>query len=235
MKANFSGHCQACGRLQKLPNDRLSKHGYNVEHGFFSGTCEGSGALPFEKSCGLIEQFISRSKGYLLGIETTQAALRVPATEPKAWMRVRYDNPKGRLYRSVYKWELVQLAVEFKPFQDQNEVATGKADQVRGYLVYTYTDSLGNVHGNHLGRNREDVSGVNLYDEAAKGKTHNEILLLTATRFNEKYANWMEHEAKSLRDYIAWQTKRVNTWVEADLLPVAHKDKEGFVVTAAPY
>lgn len=50
-KATHSGHCQLCGRLQKLPDGVLAKHGYTKEWGFFDGTCPGSGFLPYEVSC----------------------------------------------------------------------------------------------------------------------------------------------------------------------------------------
>lgn len=61
-KATHIGTCQCCGNQQKLPNGVLSKHGYTVEHGWFEGTCFGSGHLPFEQSCGLIEQLIERAE-----------------------------------------------------------------------------------------------------------------------------------------------------------------------------
>ena len=85
MKATHSGHCQACGRLQKLPDGKLAKHGYTIAHGFFSGTCVGSHHLPFEVSCDLLPRFIEAAKTHLLGVESFQAELRKPATEPVAW------------------------------------------------------------------------------------------------------------------------------------------------------
>jgi hypothetical protein len=58
-KATHSGTCQSCGRQQKLPNGKLSKHGYTVEWGFFSGVCRGAHALPFELSCDLCKEDIA--------------------------------------------------------------------------------------------------------------------------------------------------------------------------------
>lgn len=49
-KATHMGHCQLCGHFQKLPKGVLSLHGYSKEWGFFSGTCSGSRALPYEVS-----------------------------------------------------------------------------------------------------------------------------------------------------------------------------------------
>lgn len=38
-KATHQGECQICDRVQKLPNNVLSQHGYKVEFGFFNGVC----------------------------------------------------------------------------------------------------------------------------------------------------------------------------------------------------
>lgn len=44
------GHCQACGRVQAVDNDRtlIAKHGYSVERGYFHGVCAGSDHKPLE-------------------------------------------------------------------------------------------------------------------------------------------------------------------------------------------
>lgn len=49
MKATHNGTCQACGAVQALPNGSLSKHGYNVQWGFFSGVCTGAERAPMEQ------------------------------------------------------------------------------------------------------------------------------------------------------------------------------------------
>jgi hypothetical protein len=59
MKATHIGECQICGRKQKLPGDRLSKHGYTKRWGFFSGVCPGAGHQPFEIAKDRIEGAIA--------------------------------------------------------------------------------------------------------------------------------------------------------------------------------
>lgn len=49
-KATHNGTCQICGRLQALPSDKLSLHGYDVKHGYFNGICPGAGHVPLEVS-----------------------------------------------------------------------------------------------------------------------------------------------------------------------------------------
>lgn len=45
------GHCQACGHQQAHEGAKqIAKHGYTTEHGYFSGTCPGSGHKPLEHS-----------------------------------------------------------------------------------------------------------------------------------------------------------------------------------------
>lgn len=45
------GHCQACGALQAAQlsqSQRLAKHGYTVDGGYFNGVCQASDKLPIE-------------------------------------------------------------------------------------------------------------------------------------------------------------------------------------------
>lgn len=57
-KSTHLGECQICGSQQCLPNGKLAKHGYNVEYGFFSGVCCGSGYLPFEQEKRILERVV---------------------------------------------------------------------------------------------------------------------------------------------------------------------------------
>lgn len=57
-KSTHLGECQICGSQQCLPNGKLAKHGYNVEYGFFSGVCCGSGYLPFEQEKRILENVV---------------------------------------------------------------------------------------------------------------------------------------------------------------------------------
>ena len=61
-KATAAGSCQACGRVQKLPNDLLALHGYSVRWNTFIGQCPGSKHEPYEQSCALIKRFIASAK-----------------------------------------------------------------------------------------------------------------------------------------------------------------------------
>ena len=44
------GHCQQCGRQQAVVSGSMSKHGYTVKQGWFSGVCQGERYQPVERS-----------------------------------------------------------------------------------------------------------------------------------------------------------------------------------------
>ena len=102
MKATNKGTCQCCGAIQKLPNGKLSKHGYKVDWGMFSGTCQGSGELPFEQSKDLIESFIILSKKQI-GEFRTQIRETVDSVDPKSVWFHKYIPNYG------YVWEKREL------------------------------------------------------------------------------------------------------------------------------
>lgn len=44
------GNCQCCGKQQAIVNGFMSKHGYTVNHGWFSGVCSGRNFAPLQIS-----------------------------------------------------------------------------------------------------------------------------------------------------------------------------------------
>lgn len=207
-KSTHKGHCQACGRLQMLPAGVLAKHGYNIVSGFFSGTCCGSGHLPYEQSKDLLASLIISAKEDLNRHEDWQKELRAPAKEPKCW--IHHWNEKGgvgsRRGWGGYSWEHVTLR-----FKDPS--------QNYSYFCYNLRD------------NSEDKI-FTLYD----GSTiSDEKILEKCTEKNIAYADYLMHHVVSLKRYIEWQEGRVNSWKLLPLLPVETVDKAGFVPEKAPY
>lgn len=205
--STHSGHCQACGSLQKLPGGLLSLHGYKVTYGFFSGTCQGSKEQPIETSCNLIKRFITKAQASLVALEAFQAKLRQPATTARAWVR----NYEGRVYgRNKHVWIEVELRAD--------DLEKGGRTLRFGYVANGTNGSVNQVHE---------------IPDYTYGK---QTLLDLATKENTTYAAWLEHEADSLRRYIAWQKNRVATWKPAPLLPHDAKDKaSAFKPTEAKY
>ncbi len=204
MKATHKGHCQACGRLQMLPKGVLSKHGYNVTHGFFSGVCVGAGYLPFEKSCALVARFVANAKASLEALEAFQAKLRETATANEAWFNCYNWQADWRMRRS---WKLCKVTEIVVPFHD----GSGQ------YSKFTRTG---------------DVERNGQHKDADVSADYRATLTEVCTKANANYAEWLEHESVSLRRYIAWQEERVRTWEEKLLLARDREpDHDGFEPT----
>jgi hypothetical protein len=141
MKAIHTGECQNCGRRQKLPGGLLAKHGYRIVWGQFEGACVGSGELPFEVSCDLIERFIARAQERKAAIQAAIVTLSQPATTPKAWyheyMPSLADGRKGYHWREITifangRWlyfhnhrdKVEQLTPKYGSWSDPLEAAT---------------------------------------------------------------------------------------------------------------
>lgn len=198
--ATHSGHCQACGRFQKLPNGVLAKHGYTVAGGFFSGVCVGSGHPPFERSFSLLPAFIASAQNALDGIETRQAGLRQMPTEPVAY--VHNYEAKGTGYGNTYRWRKVTLLSE-----DRGSYAA---------ITYVAPGTCKSAWDRTF-----DANTIHKLDPHYTLDSHN--LLVVAQWLNAKFADALERSASDLRRYITWQQNRVATWTEQPLVPVSVK------------
>lgn len=196
MSATHIGTCQCCGRSQKLPNGRLSKHGYTVQWGFFSGTCRGAHELPYEQSCGLIQRFIDEAKAAIAAIKKRQDELRA-STGTKAWFR-HYRTSYTRGVRSGYYWEEGQVSVEIKTIDPKN------GDKPFSYPVVSIDIGSEKVD---LSRHAAEYAHAKTAEEAAK--------ILNGLR-----ADALDKDIANLEGYISWQTPRVTDWKPGKLTPV---------------
>lgn len=110
-KSTNRGTCQCCGSLQKLPNGRLAKHGYQVlgrgDGGFFSGTCPGSEELPLEISCALVEKFAQQAEDHAKNLRKKAEEDRAADTSQGIgwsyeWQKGEYQF--GKYFPSRYVW-----------------------------------------------------------------------------------------------------------------------------------
>jgi len=106
-QATHRGECQICGRTQKLPSASLlhpsgvlSKHGYTVGWGYFSGICRGSGSPPFEVDRSLIDDAIRGAKAHQATLVEHIAELR--ANKEPARTHVRYYSKRTYSHESAW-------------------------------------------------------------------------------------------------------------------------------------
>lgn len=202
--ATHSGHCQACGSLQKLPKGLLSLHGYKVEGGYFSGTCRGSRELPFELSCDLVKTFIVDAQRRLDGVRAWVQSIR-DNSDATCWVRNYEKRASGR---SGYVTRNVTVIHEPRSFTLSGE-------------THTVTDKFYLAPGFHAAVGTDEKHKIDSFSHG--GATPEE----TAHKLNMLFAEGVERtEVKQLERYISWQCSRVSTWTIAALLPVATKDRK---------
>lgn len=107
IKAINDGHCQWCGRRQRLPGGVLAKHGYHLRWGWMAGECRGSGHLPIEQSKSLIDESIAwaERRSQELMHQANEAILEAQGDGNKAWVRVYHRELSSRSRGSVWLWE----------------------------------------------------------------------------------------------------------------------------------
>ena len=106
-KATHRGRCQACDSKQKLPAGVLALHGYTTRWGFFSGTCPGSGHMPFEQSTDLIARCIADARREADTLRAEADAAEANRDPEKVWVRAYYSGA-GR-GDSGYRWTQTRL------------------------------------------------------------------------------------------------------------------------------
>jgi hypothetical protein len=208
--ATHSGHCQACNSLQKLPNGKLSLHGYTVGHGFFSGICPGSKELPYEKSHALIKTFMQNAERHLGDVQTLQAMYRKPAESTTCWVHP-YIAANWRGFRGGHVWMKAEIRADDSAWTGVNEK----------YLECDHATEIVFTNSHPMADDMRRRCVLERYVKKSKLD-----LLAIATKQNSAYADFLESEVKSLQRYIAWQRMRISAWVpDAPLLPVTAKDK----------
>lgn len=211
-KATHSGHCQACGSLQKLPNGLLSNHGYKVTHGFFSGICRGAKFLPFEVSHDQVSRYIAEAKSHRKDLLAYCHELRTKVT---TLAQVRNYEMDPYSHRSSYRIREVEVqatsrVVDYGP-------SYGGPTEVFDFFYVAPGFRKGGADETH----RIDVP----YNVTPRLTTVEAV----ASLLNAKRADTIEAtEVKNLTNYIKWQQERVANWKPGTLLPVDAKDKSGF-------
>jgi hypothetical protein len=191
-KATHSGTCQICGSLQKLPGGVLSKHGYTTRFGFFEGVCSGSGSLPFELSCDLIEDSIALQRKTALERRHQAADYRAePWGETHNVVKLRvYDGRRTHYSNPGYVWVNATITAETKTSRHDDD----------SWLEFTATFRL-------LNADKDTTQRVDAYG-AAYPRTLATVLAYEA----DKWAKSLEQQASQREEYANWQQERIRNW-----------------------
>ena len=78
------GNCQCCGRQQAVVGGMMSKHGYTVDHGWFSGVCSGRKYAPLQVSRERTDSLVARIRAevpvLITEADNVKAGVITPAT-----------------------------------------------------------------------------------------------------------------------------------------------------------
>lgn len=191
MKATHKGQCQVCGKLQMLPDGKLSKHGYEVAGwGFFNGVCTGAAHLPFEQDISLIEGSIRWAQGVEQRFTEQRAALLADKKPATAWVheyvgsRTRNAYMKGR----TYEWREMKVS----------DLQLGEFGEI------TWAQIVGTAAHNQNGRAKTTVYA----EDSGRVKSINEAMI----NLNKMYAATFEGRIKEVKQYIKWQQERIKGW-----------------------
>jgi hypothetical protein len=194
MKATHKGYCQGCGADQMLPGGVLSKHGYTVEWGFFSGTCPGSNWKPFETHTDLIERFIAGAEEKKAEAEAFIARLQAPPTKARGWVHV-YRTRRNRHEHSGYFWHEVDFAMR----QEKHD------SKPRAYYVHPDQPDMWRDCYRHGIDVDYTVENPGILDYVAVA--------------NARKAADVATEVEKIQRYIDWQRRRLAEWKEQPLRP----------------
>ena len=171
-KATHEGTCQICGRVQRLPNGFLAKHGYKTTFGYFQGVCWGSKELPYEQSCDVLHSYVQFLNEKKIKLIQQRDAWLLPATSPHTQIHI----PR----RGIWMWErceVQQTAIGHIQIVDLTgepiSVAYHRPDQSKTLLE----------NADLLNKRRADQFSIEI--------RHVEIEIDMATR---RIANWKENQ-----------------------------------------
>ena len=93
-KMQLRGHCQVCGNEQAVVRGNMSKHGYSIVHGWFSGVCHGQHHQPIEVSRVYTDHVIARITEDCIELKSRISDLLSGAIKPDTLQFSKYENRK---------------------------------------------------------------------------------------------------------------------------------------------
>lgn len=111
-KATHNGNCQCCGRSQAVnaKTQKIAKHGYTVDWGFFNGQCAGSDKLPLQLDRTITDSTIKHLREFAAEMEAL-----TPAKTLKVRVERREENK--RVWGKIDRWIEMMDREQFEAFK----------------------------------------------------------------------------------------------------------------------
>ena len=137
-KAKHFGTCQVCGRKQAYDGS-MAKHGYVVDYGFFSGTCNGSDRKALEEDKTLTEETIQALQTEISRMQ----AIVDNGQNNIALVRIQVYNKALRQY--LISW---QNAEDFKATMKCPEFFENEWSDAQRNTFYFYSNAINQMQHN---------------------------------------------------------------------------------------
>lgn len=148
-KTQNRGHCPCCGREQAvMASGRMSKHGYQVKDGWFSGVCNGDSHPPIEVSREAADMIVAQVRAQVAELRAQAQQVRDGKLKPRT---VR----TGRQFRGASsKWEEVVVPFAEAPsYQQEGAVRSlERSFDRRADLGDNFADCLERLANEHHGK-----------------------------------------------------------------------------------
>lgn len=101
VKTQIRGTCQCCGRDQAvLAVGVMSKHGYTVEHGWFSGVCPGQNYKPLQQDRSQADAIVHQVRAECDALDALVAEFKAGTKHPLTVSTNEYDA-KARDFKKI--------------------------------------------------------------------------------------------------------------------------------------
>lgn len=203
------GICQCCGREQAVINGFMSKHGYTVEHGWFSGVCSGRNYAPMQISREHADATIAAVRAECITLLAHAEALRTGKVTP---LTAKSGNKIEEAGVARWKWKDEMVAFADAPTHYQREEVEKSAwgAQRRAEMGVSFADSLEALADKYHGKPLLEVAREAGPAPIAIGEKRKGNRVLTVTSVQGARVYWVDERGyKSWTGTQAWRRLEV--------------------------
>jgi len=125
-KNQIRGNCQCCGRLQAVRNGHMSKHGYKVQGGWFSGVCNGEFYAPMQVSRTQTDKIVSDIYAEIPKLIEKAEQVKAGNIKPEFIVKGRYDKKVKIPFAEAATYEQ-RNAIDSLEWSLRNRASAGKS------------------------------------------------------------------------------------------------------------
>lgn len=123
-RTQMRGNCQCCGRDHAVVSGHMSKHGYTVNDGWFSGVCRGEHYPPIQNSRERLNQIVLNVRNEIVALNTHISNLKSGKVKPKeAKLGVLAKAPMVPFDEAAPHFQ--EMTVKLAVIQAENRIRSG--------------------------------------------------------------------------------------------------------------